>query len=716
MFVGVTSAAAGDAYPTVRWSDWKELRPGDRIEAVDGEDLLGASALRFYDLATRAARERGFATVRANRAGTSFDVRVGLTPSAWWWVGLVSALAVLLVAVLLLVRAPGWHLSRRILVMFWCTAAAVAVAERGAAATTSLETHLFWVLVALYAGLAVWNAQEFTLSARPVPRLHRAFAVAALIAVAILYLVKHHLPHTPTEFRVALIAGAGIPAAVVVVGLARAYLRSDLLERRQIRWVILGFYVVSAGGFLGSVASLGGAHPTFSRVVPAISSLGGPIGIVVSVLGYRWLDIDRLLSAAASYTIVGLALVGAMLAVLPRLAHAAAPTAGIDPATAQWLLTMALVCAAIPVHRSLWPRIDRQMFAERHRRTQGFERLLDEIGDYASVEDLVRQAGERVDALLEPDSIALYARAGASFTPLFARGRDAPPSFDADSLLVRALERRGRPLSADATELDAFDRAALETLGVALVVPIRGRDGVVAFACLGRKRSGDIYTPEDIAHLARVSKRCSEVLLRLAEAGSPRASSEPLRIFRRDGEFWTIASSGKEIRLRDMRGLHYLATLLREPGREFRASDLIGAANGAGRAPWVGDPELSVVGGLGDAGEPLDAQARGAYRDRLRELEQEQADAERGADLARLERVSAEREALLTELEGAARGRRASSHGERARTAVTKALKTALDRIAERHPELGAHLSGTIRRGHLCVYLPDPRSRVEWEA
>jgi hypothetical protein len=58
--------------------------------------------------------------------------------------------------------------------------------------------------------------------------------------------------------------------------------------------------------------------------------------------------------------------------------------------------------------------------------------------------------------------------------------------------------------------------------------------------------------------------------------------------------------------------------------------------------------------------------------------------------------VSAEREALLSELEGAARGRRAASHTEHARVAVTKAIKAALEKIAERHPEFGAHLSATM--------------------
>jgi hypothetical protein len=36
----------------------------------------------------------------------------------------------------------------------------------------------------------------------------------------------------------------------------------------------------------------------------------------------------------------------------------------------------------------------------------------------------------------------------------------------------------------------------------------------------------------------------------------------------------------------------------------------------------------------------------------------------------------------------------------------------ALDKIAGRYPELGAHLSATVRRGYACAYVPDPRIRV----
>ena len=99
----------------------------------------------------------------------------------------------------------------------------------------------------------------------------------------------------------------------------------------------------------------------------------------------------------------------------------------------------------------------------------------------------------------------------------------------------------------------------------------------------------------------------------------------------------------------------------------------------------------------------------------MRELEAELADAERCAIWADSSALPRSGRRCSTELEGAARGRRPGSHAERARVAVTKAIKAALERIAKRHPELGTHLSATIRRGYVCAYVPDPRVPVEWE-
>ena len=99
-------------------------------------------------------------------------------------------------------------------------------------------------------------------------------------------------------------------------------------------------------------------------------------------------------------------------------------------------------------------------------------------------------------------------------------------------------------------------------------------------------------------------------------------------MFRRDGQFWTLSFRGRTVRMKDAKGLHDLARLVSEPGREMHVLDLAGT-----RA----DPTGPTVRGAGDLGELLDTRARAEYRRRLAELEDEVADAERCNDLARAE-------------------------------------------------------------------------------
>jgi hypothetical protein len=127
------------------------------------------------------------------------------------------------------------------------------------------------------------------------------------------------------------------------------------------------------------------------------------------------------------------------------------------------------------------------------------------------------------------------------------------------------------------------------------------------------------------------------LLRELLTAGRGRVSPEE-HVFRREGEYWTIAYEGQVIRLHDTKGLRYLARLLRQPGHPVPVMEFAEHGTGA-------------------------------------------------ADHASI---------------------------ERARLAVTKAIRIALARIAAAHPGLGRHLTATVRRGYSCVYLPDPRAPIAW--
>jgi tetratricopeptide (TPR) repeat protein len=193
-------------------------------------------------------------------------------------------------------------------------------------------------------------------------------------------------------------------------------------------------------------------------------------------------------------------------------------------------------------------------------------------------------------------------------------------------------------------------------------------------------------------------------------------SAETRSVFRRDGEYWSVAYERDAFRLKDSKGLRYLARLLREPGRELHALDLVAGERDAGRTAQTAEPGLTSS--LGDAGEILDAQAKAEYRHRLDVLEGELDEAHAFGDPERAARAEEERDFLMRELAGAiglgGRDRRMGSPSERARVSVTRAIRSALARIAEHSSALADHLERTIRTGTFCSYTPDPRAPIDW--
>ena len=117
-------------------------------------------------------------------------------------------------------------------------------------------------------------------------------------------------------------------------------------------------------------------------------------------------------------------------------------------------------------------------------------------------------------------------------------------------------------------------------------------------------------------HAALELRAARAILERIEVAASATTESN---VFRREGDYWSVVFEGRTVRVRDLKGMRYLAQLLAHPGREFHVLDLVAAETGQQTA-------------LGDAGEMLDERAKTAYRRRLAEIEDdiEQARAVRG--------------------------------------------------------------------------------------
>lgn len=160
-----------------------------------------------------------------------------------------------------------------------------------------------------------------------------------------------------------------------------------------------------------------------------------------------------------------------------------------------------------------------------------------------------------------------------------------------------------------------------------------------------------------------------------------------------EGEVWAVRSLNGTLRVKDGKGMRYLAELVQSPGRERFVLELIGAE------------EASE-----SAGAVFDARAKAELRQRVEDLRERAEEAERMGDTGRSERARAELNALADALSGAVglggRDRKQASNVERARINVQRRIKDAISRIAELDPDLGRYLSSTVKTGTYCSFTP----------
>jgi hypothetical protein len=207
-------------------------------------------------------------------------------------------------------------------------------------------------------------------------------------------------------------------------------------------------------------------------------------------------------------------------------------------------------------------------------------------------------------------------------------------------------------------------------------------------------------------------------------ANRPTLRTDEESLFVQHNDYWMIRYHGHAAFLKDSRGIHCLALLLRYPGREFHVSELLACLILMGAptplpAVTANRRLRDASAGFSDAGPVLDAQAKAEYKRRLKDLRQEVEEAGRFNDFYRAAKaqheVNAISRALASAIGLAGRDRKTCSEAERARSAVTKRIKRAIRKIGEAIPSLGHHLSARIKAGYFCSYNPHPDRPVVWK-
>ena len=233
------------------------------------------------------------------------------------------------------------------------------------------------------------------------------------------YLLGGPLPGTVTP---GVVSGAEAVALVATMSVfVWNYRHLQEGGRRRIRWAVYRTWAAAVPLTLAlRIPVFAPDFPYFSEMlaVGGLSAAVIPLGFLVAIVGYALFDVDRLVSATASYSLLVGGLLAAGVVLVPTASEWASSWLNVDAQTSRLALSAALAAAAIPAGGWLRPHMDRWFFPERQRVEEGIEALLADQAAESRAEPLAERVAAGLHELLRPRLAAVYVRRAAAFEPV----------------------------------------------------------------------------------------------------------------------------------------------------------------------------------------------------------------------------------------------------------------------------------------------------------
>lgn len=498
------------------------IRVGDRILSVGSRDLHGVGHIGFDAAALAEADGRSSIEVTIERAGERRQAVIELARAQYPWMRSLANGVTALVALLVLLRAPPSSAPRSLFAAFMGLAITQAGFHGPAEWQTWLSKGIFYLGSPLAVVLVVRWALRFPPEAKPWPA--RVYWLPWLLlpvayAVRVNYFVGTLFPADWTPRLVAAFDALAIAGCIGIVT-ANA-IRSDGLGRRRAKWILWGSWVGLAPAFVVSAVNSFGNEPWFVHDFSLLFGMAmlWPLSFLVAITRQHLFDINRLLSATATLSLLATLLLSLVVTLVPWLADQLQAQAGWSTGGSQLAMTLLLVAVSGSVQQRVRPYLEARLFPDRLVVENGVQRLIAGLNSAKSSGEMLEATAEAFVELLNPDSCVIYQRQSAAFVPAVLSGHAPGPPIESQGPIVAILAgRKDALVAAQRGLLRPIERGLLEELDAAVVCPLWVGDVLDGFLCLGPKCSGDEFTPSDIAWIQTACESLGrELRIRQAE-------------------------------------------------------------------------------------------------------------------------------------------------------------------------------------------------------
>ena len=525
------------------------VRRGDVIEAADGHILThkfdwGAARMQFelhrpVDLQVRRGSQR-------------LHVQMVIDSPAWrtWgrraYAGLAairgSQLFLLALALLVAFSRPEHVTARLLALMFAAMAVFNPLPQYGWAAMARRVPALLGLPMTVASASGVLGPSLWVLffALFPRPSVHRRWLWAILLgpgvlsipvlawAVEMVYAPARSFGMSLTLLAWWLFLAMAQDFAGVAL-LFRSYFRAeDINDRRRLRTLLIATCVGLPAALL-TLWPLPDPWPLVGGVMFVIC----PAAFAYALLKQRMFDIAVIIRQGLQYALARNVIVFAVpasiaLLVLDLVLHRQQTLAQVI-ADRGWFYAAVGVLAVLAYrkHDSWLQALDRRFFRERYNAQQLLREVVDSVRQAAGFAQEAPKVTARIEAALHAEFAALLVREARqpSYVVIASSpAGSAPPALAAESKILALMRLLGKPLDvarADSSwlgqQLPPEDTRFLRESRLELLVPIAlAPDGKEALLALGRKRSEEPYSGEDMELLQAIASALTLLIERAA--------------------------------------------------------------------------------------------------------------------------------------------------------------------------------------------------------
>jgi len=496
----------------------------DRLVALNGETL---TSVRDFE---RIMAANGYAPVRLSLVrpnGEAYDVEI--TPIQFPLGDIVSLFIVPYIMGLAFLGIGLWAYRLRSdlwesrALLYFVSGATIMMTTLFEISTTRYTNALWGLAILLSAGGLMYLALVFPQPTRIVranPRLRWLpwGLLATLCPMMVIVVVAPPSPYAYTDWwqigYLCIVVGF-----ISLVGMLiwRIFMSHLNIVRQQSRVIIFGT-ILALLPIMVYLALLGMGQATEFRAwvfIPPMIIM--PLSITYAILRYRLLDVDRILGRLLAYLLTMALALGAfygLIAVfsllLQDVMHATDPLV-----IAGYLLLLAV--GLMPVRNLIQRAIDRLFYRSPADYRRALTSLSKRLVITPDLSQTLRLMDEELNQALSPEKFVIYLYNDdlGEYFP-HASHEDSAPPYQVEDPLIHLLQKSKSPLWLPPSgelpkELQSIPGNYRRLTGYTFV-PLHYKEKLIGFLMLGPRRSGDLYTSDDMDFLAAVAAQSTLAL------------------------------------------------------------------------------------------------------------------------------------------------------------------------------------------------------------